>query len=441
MTTTMLLSSRVPARTPCSHVPWGAVPGPAARPIPPRSVPESWPETDADFEDGPRPAGATPFKDAGEEHRAARAARGRNVLLLAARQFAGETWQQRWRNSPLAKLAGWPAGSSRPGSERNAVVILDGSSPSSGVLALVSADVIRPDPAWLLTRTSATHARRSWPSIETRKASPPGGADRPGHLGRQAGLRLADQIATIILAKGGKVADITVGDCLELRALRTAVMATGGGRSLFYLWLKTWRSFRRTRPRPSATSSAVRSGQRRRARGPLPPAVPTGPRPDRGLPHRTPALPGLHVAWKRLSRNLARLFWADLERHHPGIDSLRLPPNVAAAWKERVADQDPPQAPAGRQLRRDHHRTAERDRGTERGPGLLPRHRPVGRRGAGTLGAWVAPCPVKEAELFAKKRAPDGKARMDQRTRERLPVLPALVEAADRQLKEARHAA
>lgn len=29
-------------------------------------------------------------------------------------------------------------------------------------------------------------------------------------------------------------------------------------------------------------------------------------------------------------------FWKDLEIHHPGIDSLRLPDEVAAAWKQRL---------------------------------------------------------------------------------------------------------
>jgi hypothetical protein len=31
------------------------------------------------------------------------------------------------------------------------------------------------------------------------------------------------------------------------------------------------------------------------------------------------------------------LFWRDLEIHHPGIDSLRLTPQVAQTWKERLA--------------------------------------------------------------------------------------------------------
>ena len=28
--------------------------------------------------------------------------------------------------------------------------------------------------------------------------------------------------------------------------------------------------------------------------------------------------------------------WADLEAHYPGIDSLKLPRDVAATWKQRV---------------------------------------------------------------------------------------------------------
>ena len=32
-----------------------------------------------------------------------------------------------------------------------------------------------------------------------------------------------------------------------------------------------------------------------------------------------------------------KLFWKDIEIHHPCIDSLRLPGDVAAAWKQRIA--------------------------------------------------------------------------------------------------------
>ena len=43
-----------------------------------------------------------------------------------------------------------------------------------------------------------------------------------------------------------------------------------------------------------------------------------------------------YVTLKNRAYELARCFWADLEQHHPGIDSLRLSPEVAAAWKQRL---------------------------------------------------------------------------------------------------------
>ena len=39
---------------------------------------------------------------------------------------------------------------------------------------------------------------------------------------------------------------------------------------------------------------------------------------------------------QQLSYILGKLFWADLEQHHPGISSLRLPDDVARAWKQRL---------------------------------------------------------------------------------------------------------
>src|ERR1019366_5819502 len=53
------------------------------------------------------------------------------------------------------------------------------------------------------------------------------------------------------------------------------------------------------------------------------------------LTERSPELD--HTSLRSVARNLCRLFWRDLEIHHPGIDSLRLAPEVAQAWKERLA--------------------------------------------------------------------------------------------------------
>ncbi len=39
---------------------------------------------------------------------------------------------------------------------------------------------------------------------------------------------------------------------------------------------------------------------------------------------------------RNLASGLARLFWADIERHHPGIGTLSLPPDAAEQWKQRL---------------------------------------------------------------------------------------------------------
>ena len=39
---------------------------------------------------------------------------------------------------------------------------------------------------------------------------------------------------------------------------------------------------------------------------------------------------------RSLAANLGNVFWKDLERHHPGINSLDLTPEVATAWKQRL---------------------------------------------------------------------------------------------------------
>ena len=116
--------------------------------------------------------------------------------------------------------------------------------------------------------------------------------------------------------------------------------------------------------------------------------LPPGPRRARRLPARTPADARPHhpdAAWRQPSGGL---FWRDLERHHPGICSLHLAPDVAAAWKQRVLIKT--------------RRVTGPGRADQRGPGIgvpaalhdlgqrprvLPRHRPMGDGGTSPLGA------------------------------------------------------
>ena len=54
-------------------------------------------------------------------------------------------------------------------------------------------------------------------------------------------------------------------------------------------------------------------------------------------------------------------------------------------------------------------------------------------------GPWAVPCPISDVEIGRAKMRKHRKSRMDQRTRERLPVLPVLVRSAnERRLAAAR---
>jgi hypothetical protein len=126
---------------------------------------------------------------------------------------------------------------------------------------------------------------------------------------------------------------------------------------------------------------------------------------------------------QRLAYLLGKLFWADLEAHHPGIDSLQLPREVAAAWKQRVLTR--PKATKGN--------------GQVTGPRLDGRSVLTAVRAfyldlaewadddPARWGPWAVRCPVSASDASHKKDRSRRKSRMDQRTRERLPVLPTLV--------------
>jgi hypothetical protein len=127
---------------------------------------------------------------------------------------------------------------------------------------------------------------------------------------------------------------------------------------------------------------------------------------------------------RNLAQRLGSVFWRDLELHHPGISSLHLPPDAAAGWKQRaltatVAGKAPSRATGLEVL------TVVRAFYLDIAEWAL--------EDPARWGPWAAPCPVRGDELARRKELSRRKARMDQRTRERLPVLPALVASADAQ--------
>jgi hypothetical protein len=148
------------------------------------------------------------------------------------------------------------------------------------------------------------------------------------------------------------------------------------------------------------------------------------------LRERQPAVD--YSTLENLALSLGKLFWRDLELHHPGISSLRLPPEVAAGWKQRIAIKTTRTRAStgevtvisGQRLAALNHLATVRAFYLDIAQWAI--------EDPARWGQWAAPCPVRDEDLTRKKEHRQRKSRMDQRTRERMPVLPALSAAVDR---------
>ena len=400
---------------------------------PARPRPQTWPETQQ-----PRPVLAErlsnpPYRSGSADVRRCMR-RGLAALLGWLEHKPGRTWQERWLASGAeAEGRAWtdlvrrevPALASRPAGHVHTDLL-------TAMRVMLTGQVLRPGYAWLL---------RYRPNVlleEARDRLDPAGFARlrahceaTGRRNPQDRTEALNRITWILLNKGGLIRDITVGDCIEISdALQEHQCQGANNRPLFYALLAET--------------------------GVLPAGAPPILRATRMAGQRTPAelvgKYGLHSQAMRelltsylaeraaeldyaslagMANTLCGLFWRDLERHHPGIASLHLDLEVAAAWKERlrqVRDQD------GRVLG---------DRATARSQLLIVRafYLDIARWAAedpSRWARWAAPCPIKASECSMDKERKRVKAAMDQRTRARLPVLPALVRTAGQERKATR---
>ena len=419
--------------------PLPADPAPAAallRRFPPRPVPASWALTSQ-----PKPRVlerllAPPFPtgrlNLDQERR-----RGLTRVLDWLEAQPGDTWQDRWITSGAdaagnpawrGLLADWLIATGQGPRDPEHVSLLAG----RAIMLLICADVIRPSLGWLLA--PATPAGLS---AEMARVRDPAGfatlavicqADQVNSHTTQLALR---RIAAILAAKGGLLADITIGDCLELLKIAGDLLRSSDATSpYFYQLLRAAGIFGSAAPpgRVLRTQGQLSCGQLIDRYG-------IECRPVRDLlvdylRERQPAVdyPTLH----KLSYVLARLFWRDLELHHPGIASLHLPAEVAAAWKQRIttkttrprsADGNVTEVNASRVNAFDHLVTVR---------AFYLDLAQWAAEDPARWGPWVAPCPIRDTDIAQRgKERSRRKSRMDQRTRERIPVLPALLAKVD----------
>ena len=320
------------------------------------------------------------------------------------------------------------AGTSLSGQAREAL--------GGGLVQLIGGDVLRPGLPWLLATASPRGIAR-----EMGRTRDPAGIAALRELpeassvaGRTSGDAI-ERAALIMAAKGGTAGDITPGDCMQLLDCSMRVFRDGTHMHspFFYELLHAAGVFPPGAPATVRMISTQFAGQLSAEQ--LIDRYDLACQPVRDLlvDYLRERQPGIdYSTLTGLAATLGLWFWKDLEAHHPGISSLKLPPDVAAGWKKRIQTRTARTA--------DGERTVTR----EAASGIL-----TGVRGfyldlaqwaldePARWGPWAVPCPIRGSDIQHKKQKSRTKARMDPRTRERLPVLPALAAATDRGRKDA----
>lgn len=415
----------------------------------PRAVIRSWPATTGTREQVLARLSSPPLLAADASYRDRRIV-GMHLLLDWLGEKPGVSWQQRWLHEEPARFGpGWKRTRDRWLAQQEGSLSWHSDFLSIALRMAISADIVRPSLHWLL---SGAHGNGALVRTLAGTRDPEGFAQLSAHCAAApdvsvlAASRTLYVAAVIVAAKGGAVHDITVGDVVE--ALDTRVdgrrrRGISGGSTLVYRMLRESGILGEHAP---PTLRHLRTGGQRTTEQMID-RYDIKCRPMRDLlvdyiNERRAALDYNSV--QQLANSLGNRFWADLETHHPGIDSLHLSKEVSNAWKQRlrtkpaVVTSTTGQSTEVRQERMSYRECLTPVRALY----LDLAHWAV--EDPQRWAPWVAPCPIGDSEIDLRKGTRQRKARMDTRTRARLPQLPALAAAVagrHRQAAELLHAA
>jgi hypothetical protein len=368
--------------------------------------------------------------------------RGLTFLLDWLEAQPGRTWQERWLASGADGAgAGWRKIPARWLQEHGLAAGWRHGALASALLMAVSADLVRPALGWLVTKPTGPG---SLVRHLTRARDPDGFGrlqalcDADPHVSTVAGSHTLYRAAEILATKGGTLADVTAGDVLELLDVELDTLAgVSGDAAVFYRLLRAMGIFS---PDAPATLRQIRGAAGPRTPEELIDRYRLACRAVRDLlvdylRERQPSLD--YSSMESLACTLGSRFWRDLEIHHPGIDSLRLPSDIATAWKQRLRTKPKTiKTEAGQKVTIDVPRLNHREC-------LIPVRAfyldlaQWAVDDPGRWAQWAVPCPIKEDEVNRRKLRRHRKSRMDARTRERLPVLPVLVRTVNENRKAA----
>jgi hypothetical protein len=337
---------------------------------------------------------------------------GLGLLLDWLERADGPSWQARWVQ--LGEPADWQAAAGTTSKWQRLGM-------TAALTSLLCHRVIQPGYPWLFGQRLQTLEALLFATTDR------GEDARLVAAGRRAGIsatmlgQALSVLSYVLVHTGRRLDRLTTADVLACgqarRALGKPVLGVAAAQQLLYeLGIVE---------QPAAAKAARwRVGQRTMAE--LVDRYPIAYPPVRDLlvrylDERTPAMD--YASLPALARRLAGQFWCDLERHHPGISTLHLPPEVAAGWRRRAllrADGRPRRDIANlftsvRAFYLDLAQWAAED--------------------PSTWQRWVAPCPVTPADLrrFAKAKHHQ-RAALHARIRTLAPLLPAPVAATHQHL-------
>jgi integrase len=395
--------------------------------FPPRLVAAAWPATTHGREQvlGQLAGGAA------SQQRIA----GIEALLDWLEDQEGGSWQERWLASGAESLgARWlqlPAQwlHQRAGHPDRRASMLP-----QALVTAICGDIVRPSLAWLVTARYDTGLARVMAAYRDPAgfARLAGLCDHAGGVPKTARSHTLRRAAVILAAKGGTLAGIEVGDVLEL--LDTEADVLGAARADAAACYRLLRQLGNFGPAAPMRLRELRTAGQRTPEEMID-RHNLACRPIRDLlvdylKERQPAID--YASLEQLARRLG-MFWADLEAHHPGIDSLHLSAEVASAWKQRMRTKPKTiTLPDGSTTVTGTERICHREFLTPVRAFYLDLAQ-WAVEDPGRWARWAAPCPVGPAETVQGKVARHRKSRMDARTRERLPVLPVLVRCAGQQ--------
>ncbi len=343
--------------------------------------------------------------------------RGARRILDWLSGFPGDGWQARWLLSGADNGTGWieeaAAGTGDIPAVRREVV-------TDGFAVLLLRQVVLPG-YQLLGRYRTTSLFR-----DARQVFSPGLFERIGQAGRKTGHSAVQQavaescLLKMMLHTGRDLGELTEADLLGYHDWGRQ---NGGDvpLGLHAAWdllrdagvLTAQLPLRRAVGRGQLTAAQLVDRYQLQCR----------PARDAFVAYLDERRPGLdYSSLQGLASRLAGTFWADIEQHHPGIGSLRLPAHVAEDWKQRLAfrtDRQGNQVPRTNRLG-----VLVSVRAFYLDIALWALEDPSWVR-------WAVPSPVRQSDLagFAKEKK-QVQARMHQRIRERLPRLPDLLAAA-----------